>query len=139
MKKVKIILPLFLVLFTFTSCYHAKVSTGAEPSAKVIEKSFASGWIYGLVPPSEVKAAEECESGVAMVETKLSFVNMLVSNLTLGIYTPMYIKVTCAAGSSASADIIIPNDATVDQIQKAFTEASDITASSKKAIFVKFK
>ncbi len=78
-------------------CYHASVETGAPPSPEVINKSFASGWIYGLVPPSTVSAQAKCTSGVSKVETQLSFVNQLVSFLTLGIYTPMQIKVTCAA------------------------------------------
>ncbi len=86
------ILPLFLL----TGCYHARITTGAEPSARVIEKPFASAWIYGLVPPGTVEAEKECERGVAGVETKLSFVNQLVGFLTFGIYTPMHIKITCA-------------------------------------------
>ncbi|MFH5832312.1 Bor/Iss family lipoprotein [Halalkalibaculum sp. DA3122] len=88
------------LVLTVSGCYHAKVTTDLEPSARVYEQSFASSWIFGLVPPKTVEAAEECSNGVAMVETRLSFVNMLVGNLTLGIYTPMHIKVTCAAGSA---------------------------------------
>lgn len=85
------------------ACYHATIETGATPSADVLEKSFASGWIYGLVPPSTVSAAARCPHGPAKVETKLSFVNQLVGLLTLGIYTPMQIKVTCAAAASGAA------------------------------------
>src|SRR5690606_4231519 len=60
-------------------CYHATVTTGATPSAvEVIDEPFASGWIYGLVPPKTVEAAEKCTSGVAKVETRQSFVNGLV-------------------------------------------------------------
>jgi hypothetical protein len=40
--------------------------------------------------------AERCQNGPAEVETQHSFVNQLVGFLTLGIYTPMEIKVTCA-------------------------------------------
>ncbi len=87
-----------LSLFFLTGCYHARVTTGLEPSPKVIDKPFATGWVYGLVPPSTVEAEEECENGVADVETELSFVNQLVAFLTGGIYTPMHIKVTCASG-----------------------------------------
>jgi hypothetical protein len=39
----------------------------------------------------------------AKVETQLSFVNQLVSFLTLGIYTPMQIEVTCAAARAQSS------------------------------------
>lgn len=84
-----------------TGCYHANISTGLEPSNEVIDNTFASAWIYGLVPPDVVRAQDECTYGVSRVETRLSFVNMLVGNLTLGIYTPMHIKVTCAASGSA--------------------------------------
>lgn len=84
-------------LIATAGCYHATVETGATPSTEVIEKSFASAWIYGLVPPSTVSTAAKCPNGVAKVETQLSFVNQVVSFLTLGIYTPMQIKVTCGA------------------------------------------
>jgi hypothetical protein len=85
-----------------TGCYHATIETGAPPSPVTVEKGFASGWIYGLVPPSTVSTAEKCPNGPAKVETKLSFVNQLVGFLTLGIYTPMAIKVTCAAAASGA-------------------------------------
>ncbi len=59
----------------------------------------ASGWLYGLVPPSTVAAEEDCGNrGVAVVETQLSFVNRLVHVLTLGIHTPMSITVICGDG-----------------------------------------
>ncbi len=93
---------IFISAFIFLSgCYHANVTTGLEPSAQVYEQTFASAWIFGLVPPNVVRAQDECSNGVARVETRLSFVNMLVGNITFGIYTPMHIKVTCAAGGRA--------------------------------------
>ena len=98
---------LFVVsLITTAGCYHATVETGAIPSTVVINKSFASSWIYGLVPPSTVSTAQRCPDGVAKVETQHSFLNQLVGILTAGIYTPMQITVTCAARGSASADSI---------------------------------
>ncbi len=85
-----------------SACYHATVETGATPSTIVLDKSFASGWIYGLVPPSTISTSAKCSNGPAKVETKLSFLNQLVGLLTLGIYTPMEIKVTCAAPTSGT-------------------------------------
>ncbi len=101
MRYIRSVALLVLSTVLFTGCYHASITTGKQPSAKKIRKPFASSWIYGLVPPSTVEAAEECPNGVARVETQLSFVNQLVSFLTSGIYTPMSITVTCAAGASA--------------------------------------
>lgn len=133
MKSRYILIILLSGAFFLTGCYNAKVSTGLEPSNQVIEQSFASSWIYGLVPPSVVEAQNQCQNGVAEVETKLSFLNMLVGNLTGGIYTPMYIKVTCAAGTRAEVstdehDIYTinnddPEEVTGETIRKA-TEKS---------------
>jgi Bor protein len=84
-------------LLVLCGCYHATVETGATPSTVVIDKSFASSWIYGLVPPETVTTSSKCPNGPAKIETQHTFVNQLVGFLTLGIYTPMQIKVTCAA------------------------------------------
>ena len=84
-------------LVVCAGCYHATVQTGAAPSTEIIHQTFASGWVYGLVPPKTVDAQSRCQNGVSKVETQHSFVNELVAFLTLGIYTPMEIKVTCAA------------------------------------------
>lgn len=83
-------------------CYHATIETGVTPSTETVSKEWASGWIYGLVPPSTVETASKCTNGVSKVETQLSFPNMLVGALTLGIYTPMSIVATCAQSGRAS-------------------------------------
>jgi hypothetical protein len=90
----------YLTLFVFAvplaGCYHAMIDTGRLPSPETVEKKWASGWVYGLVPPSPISTAAKCSDGVAKVETQLSFLNQVVSVLTLGIYTPMEIRATCA-------------------------------------------
>jgi hypothetical protein len=91
-------------------CYHATIETGVAPSNLVIEKRWASGWILGLVPPSTVETAAKCESGVSKVETKLSFLNQLVGFLTLSIYTPMEIRVTCAEGMVSAPTSMMSSD-----------------------------
>lgn len=142
MKKVKFLL-LLTIPVLLSSCYHAKVTTDQYPSNQVVDKPFASGWIYGLVPPDEVNAAEECEAGIAMVETRLSFVNMLVANLTFGIYTPMHIRVTCADSQRVSAeqkeDFSVPEGLNPEELTEVFKEASDKAALTKEPVLVKFR
>jgi hypothetical protein len=88
---------LLVAVILLTGCYHAQVDTGLKPSTVTVEKRWAHGWIYGLVPPSTVDSQAKCgKKGVAKVDTQLSFANMLVGNLTGGIYTPMSVVVTCA-------------------------------------------
>ena len=124
------------------ACYHATVETGLEPSRRTIHEPWANSWIVGLVPPSTVETAEKCPSGVSKVETQQSFLNGLVGILTLGIYTPMEIKVTCAAGSEASlpdqADVSIGEDASLQEVQEAFMRAADRAVDERRPVFVEF-
>jgi Bor protein len=134
---------LFVVsLIALGACYHATVQTGATPSSTVIDKSFASAWIYGLVPPSTVSTASKCPNGVAKVETQHTFVNQLVGFLTLGIYTPMQIRVTCAASSSASADSaavrIVAGGTSPTARQEALAEAVTQAAATDKSVYLEF-
>ena len=124
------------------ACYHATVNTGRPLSMETVEKSFASAWIYGLVPPSTVDVAAQCSNGVARFETQQSFVNGLVMFLTLGIYTPMTIKVTCAGSDSAGgseADVTrIDPSTTLGEKRQAITQAIH-QAGIGTAILVSFK
>ena len=129
------IFALALVVGLSTGCYHATIETGATPSAQVIEKPWASGWIYGLVPPSTVATAQQCANGVAKVETQLSFANQLVNILTGGIYTPMSIKVTCAQGRTSDARTTIRS---TGNGQDAIHQAAEQSARENAPVLVQF-
>ncbi len=124
-------------------CYHATVDTGLTPSAQVVEKSFAAGWIFGLVPPSTVQTAAQCPHGAAKIETQLSFVNQLVAWLTVYIFTPMSIKVQCAQGGRASlpanAPIIdVGMNATTEELQNAMNRAADMSIRTHTPVYVEY-
>jgi hypothetical protein len=131
-------------LFTAAAaCYHATVDTGLKPSAQTVEKSFAASWIDGLVPPSTVETAAKCQHGAAKVETQLSFVNMLVGLITLGIYTPMNIKVTCAEGGRASISPAEPKidlgvNATPDQMRNAIGRAAELSLRDGVPVYIEY-
>ena len=133
---------LFVVFAVVASgCYHSKVVTGRTPGPIVIDEPFASGWVYGLVPPSTVEAASECPDGVAIVETEISFLNQLVGALTGYIYTPMHIKVTCALEESTSAktpevEIVVVEEHT--SVVEAFESAADEAVVSGEPVVVRF-
>lgn len=132
----------FLVVLAFLpGCYVAKIDTGLHPSTTVIKKSWASCWIYGLVPPSTVETAAKCPNGVAIVETQHSFLNQVVAGLTFGIYTPIQITVTCAERPATSMidfkqDITIPGDATAAEIQAYFSRAADQAVRTHQPVVV---
>jgi len=134
----------FLTALTaLAACFHATIETGLAPSTKVLEQKWASSWIYGLVPPKTVETASRCPDGVAKVETQLSFLNQVVHILTLGIYTPMDIRVTCAlpAGTSApqGAMLTVPAGADSESVLAAFATAADQAAEGRAVVLVRFE
>lgn len=131
-------------------CYHTRLETGLRESSTVLEESFALGFIYGIIPPATVETAEDCPYGVAVVESQMSVVNGVVYVLTLGIVTPMEIRVTCAAAgeqllddSSAlpagAEEVVIAEDAAVPAVQGAFAEAADRAVASGAPVVVRFE
>ena len=91
------LLPFLALAVSTTACFHQSYQSGLTPSATVVEKPFVATWLWGLVPAKPVDVRQSCPSGVATVETEQSFVNGLVGVVTLGIYTPQRLRVTCAS------------------------------------------
>jgi len=125
------------------ACYRATVDLALVPSDLTIEQSWAACWIFGLVPPKTVTTASKCPDGVAKVETKLGFWNQVVGALTLGVYTPMHITVTCAATPTAFApmlqpELVVPEHATEDQVVGVFQAAGEQAVVRGRAVFVRF-
>jgi imidazoleglycerol phosphate dehydratase HisB len=135
---------LALTVVASAACYHATIETGAKPSETVIDKDWAAGWVYALVPPSTVETASKCPNGVARVETQISFLNGLVALLTFEIYTPMSIKVTCAAANSADASHVVPDvsvasSAGAEAVNAAFGTAAHRSAEAHVPVFVRIE
>jgi hypothetical protein len=132
---------LLVAAISLAGCYHATVETGLTPSTQVLEQSFASSWIYGLVPPKTVETASRCPNGVAKVETQHTFLNQLVGFITLGIYTPMYIRVTCAQGGTAPSGnaMTIPGNAEGEEVRAVFGGAAALAARTNVPVTVRFE
>jgi hypothetical protein len=85
----------FAISFMLTSCYTytSVVGTGAQGSHKVTK--WNNYLIYGLAPIG-VSDSKQMANGAQNYEvfTRQTFVNGLVSGITLGIYTPTTTTVT---------------------------------------------
>lgn len=91
-----------LALATLTSlvlasagCHHVKIDTGQEPGPRVYDQEWNMAFAAAIYP-AQVDASEFCGGQWARVETKQSFLNLVVGVLTFGIITPMDVKVVCA-------------------------------------------
>jgi Bor protein len=103
-----------LPVLALMGCYHATIETGAAPSEQVIERCCEAGFLGGLVPPRAVRSEAACPNGVARVETARSFSNVVFTVLTAGLYSPMSVRITCAAAPTvAAAQASMPPAATV--------------------------
>ena len=128
-----------LALFGFLGCYHAVVDTGKTPNGVAVEKKWAHSFIAGLVPPSVVETASKCPNGIAKVETQLSFLNQLANFLTLGIYSPMEIVVSCAGTTAAQdAKSTLAASATEDSRISTMQSAVDLARTAREPIYVQF-
>jgi hypothetical protein len=109
-----------LLVLSTAGCFHQVVNTGRAPGATVVDKPWVSTWLWGLVAAQPIDARQACPSGVAVITTEQSFVNSLVAVVTLGIYTPQHVTITCASGGTASLphgakEFQIPSNASPDQ------------------------
>ena len=128
-------------IVVLSGCYAATIETGKTPSTRVIENNWATGWIYGLVPPKVIETANKCPGGVAKVQTMLSFENQLVQVLTLGIYAPMTIRVTCAVpqetSQAESEDFLtVSKSASPEEFRNTFQVAATKSMKLKRDVFV---
>lgn len=79
-------------------CYRQVVQTGRTPSATVIHRPWTHAFLWGLVPAEPIDVTTECRSGIATVVTEQSFLNGVALLLTLGIWTPRAVTISCATG-----------------------------------------
>ncbi len=138
MNRLRPLLALALLAAT-AGCYHAVIDTGRPASATVVTKSFAPSFIYGLVPPAPLNVSQQCTSGVAKVETMHTFVEGLVAAITWGIFTPMSMKVTCAAAAPGRDDATFVTRGLAPDAQAAVVaEAIERARTSAAPVYIKF-
>jgi hypothetical protein len=123
-------------LLLCTGCYHATIETGRPPGPTKVEKPWAHGFLWGLVPPSTVETAQQCPGGVAKVETQQSFLNLVANVLTGGIYSPMQITVTCAQGGTADGRLLRLNSRSAREV---IVEAIGLSRESGAPVYVELR
>jgi hypothetical protein len=82
-------------LLASSGCFHSAVLMPTVPPGER-HSTWVNGWLWGSVG-GQISADIYCQGrGVARIDTKRSVGNILVSWVTLGIYTPSHVSVTCA-------------------------------------------
>jgi hypothetical protein len=134
-------LSLVVYALLLSACFHQIVQTGRTPGTTVVERPWTATWLWGLVPAEEISVVAQCPNGVATIETQQSFLNGLVGGLTLGIYTPQEVKVTCAsAGASlpGARHIDVAHDAPVSDRVNAIHQAITLAVETHETVQVRY-
>jgi hypothetical protein len=90
---------LFAAMLSLTACYHVTTRTGRPASGQVVEKK-AHMFVLGLVG---YESNAPCAP--AVIETQQGVVDWLIGGLTLGLYTPYTLTVTCASDAPPIANV----------------------------------
>jgi hypothetical protein len=133
---------LALVAVLGTGCFHQVVQTGRAASPTVVDKEWVPGWLWGLVANDEVDVRRDCPMGVATVETEQSFMNGLVALVTIGIYTPQHVRITCASRSASlpagMRELTIPAGATKEAELAIVRQAIEESAETHAPVALRF-
>ena len=126
---------LFSVI-SITSAARAQDSTSM--SARVTAaKQWATTFVYGVVPAAVAEAAAQCRDGLAKVRRGQTPANTLVTIVTLGMFNPITILVTCAMPSERPT-IDVPADATLDERRNALADAVDESLKTHHWVVVRY-
>jgi hypothetical protein len=84
------------IVLTLLGCHTMRFEVGEGQPGKVVHdrKTF---WLGGLVPTKKVDVADFCPNGALAIEEETTFLDGLLANLTLAIYTPRSSTYYCAA------------------------------------------
>ena len=91
---------LLLCAIALGGCYKATFIRDPQVVKGDEHDEWTSFFVFGLVGEQNLDMHQFCPDGrVAEVQTGANFLTGLVSLVTIGIYTPRKVYVTCAAGS----------------------------------------
>lgn len=81
-----------------SGCFNVTYQNPTLPPNGVVHEGTSSFFLFALVGDEHVPVYQMCPGGVASIETGLSFGDLVLSVITLGIYTPRSYEVACGGG-----------------------------------------
>ena len=102
----KTVLVTIVTAIALSGCATHKINyTNPQTTPGAVSKHKQSFYLWGLVGGKEVDLAKACPAGVHAINSQSTPVDGILTGLTGGLYSPLTVQVTCAAGGgSAMAD-----------------------------------
>jgi len=121
-----------------SGCYRQVVNTGRAPSTTTINKAWTATWAWGLVPAQAIDVTQQCAGGIATVETQLTVPNWFAQLVTIGIYSPRSVTVTCAQGTAMRSSPSIQVGHNAADVLSALESAADLSRQTGRSVTVRF-
>ena len=83
---------------SLSGCYNLKYYDSTVPGPGQSHKVWVHSFVAGLVTAGELDFAAECPKGVYKMQSNHSPVVVLLTVVTVGIYSPVNIVLTCGTG-----------------------------------------
>jgi hypothetical protein len=83
-------------LTALTGCFNVTyISRTRQPAAAVHDQNL-NFFLVGLIGQHDIQAGQICPTGIAKVHSQSTGVDVLLTIVTLGIYSPRTVHITCA-------------------------------------------
>ena len=100
-----------LIALSTQGCYTVRFvspTLAGEPNG-VTMHGWTHSFLWGLIPSGQASLEQCGYAGVKEVKTQVGGLGLVASALTLGIWTPMHVKVTCARLETVGdAEVVVP-------------------------------
>jgi len=83
-------------LLTATGCYNVTYMSKTRMPSAVQHEENLNFFFFGLAGERDVQAGQMCPNGIAKIHNQQTFLDMFLFVITIGIYTPRTVTVTCA-------------------------------------------
>lgn len=86
----------WLVCAALTSgCFNVTYQNPTLPPNGIVHEGTSSFFILALVGENRIPVYQLCPGGVSSIETGLSFPDLVLTVITIGIYTPRSYEIAC--------------------------------------------
>jgi hypothetical protein len=81
-----------------SGCFNLKYYSTTRPGPGEVHEVWVNAFVGGIATVGQINLDEVCPAGVYKMKSNLSFVDLVLMVVTIGVYTPMNVRITCATG-----------------------------------------
>jgi hypothetical protein len=95
---------MILALAALPGCYTVRFASPTLASVQdgMVLHSWTHSFLWGIIPSGKASIEQCGYAGVKEVKTQIGGLGLVASALTLGVWTPMHVKITCARWDGAA-------------------------------------